>query len=646
MLNLQETKVITKVLYKEWFPQIIFDMHEMGNEGPRLVIPPQFEVTNPLIDPLIHQELRYIGDHILNDLTARNVEGIATNTVFDMWWHGGFRTAPYFHNMVGILSEVASARLATPDTIHQQNNLFASKNIIAPDAILQNTVKPWNGTVWRLEDIVDIENKSAFALLEILARGRKDILENFYQMGRRAIDKGIQDSCQAYIIPLEQHDPSSAKKLLEILMAQGIEIYRPERIDHAIPFRGTLGYYIPTAQPYRSNILCLFEPLKYPETIMSPYDITAWTLPYQMGVNFEKTIKIPERLEPIAEHEIEWPVQNEILPGAAYFALDPRSNDTYRVVQELLDLDVRVSRIFENSASLPSPIGVGWFLVEGTDLGRASLERLLRTNCLDVISLNLVEAGISKICRKTRLVLIENCTGNIDQGWTRYLLDTYKIPYVTMRDCELSPESLINRYDAVILPSVSAHTLLWGEGNEVYSHETENHSAGLGQNGLELLQTFVRAGGTLITFGEAAKSMTALFRLNIKNVIHPFDGFSAPGSLLQISLNQENQLCFGMPENTAVFYNNDPVFVVDDGIVVGKYNAQEPFLSGYIKNKEILKEQAALVSSDYGKGKVILFGFRPQHRGQTYSTFKLVFNSIISSAPEAVEYLKPILTEE
>ncbi|KAA3655432.1 MAG: hypothetical protein DWQ10_17245, partial [Calditrichaeota bacterium] len=643
MLNLQETRVVTEVLYKEWFPQVIFDMHEMGSEGPRLVIPPHFEVTNPLIDPIIHQELRHIGDYILDELTRQNVKGIAGNTVFDMWWHGGFRTAPYFHNMVGILSEVASARLATPDTIPQSNDFFVSKDIIAPDAVLQNTPKPWNGDVWRLADIVDIEQKSAYALLEIMARGRKDVLENFYRMGRRAIEKGMQDSCKAYVIPLDQHDSSSAKKLLEILMAQGIDVYRPERIDSEKPFTGIQGYYIPTAQPYRANILCLFEPLKYPETMMRPYDITAWTLPHQMGVHFEKATQIPEGLEPIVEHEIEWPVKNDLADDALYFALDPRSNDTYRVIQELLDFDINVSRISEKTTTLPDSVGAGWFLVEATNASQTTLARLLKTNCLNVVSINYLGEIKRESFRKSRLVLMETCAGNIDQGWTRYLLDTYKIPYTILRDCELEPESLVSKYDAVILPSVSAHTLLWGESGAQLNN---NHKSGLGNEGLEQLQAFVRSGGTLITFGEAAKSMAALFRLNMKNIIHPFAGFSAPGSLLQISLKPEHPLCFGMPERTAIFYNNDPVFSVQDGDIIGKYDAQEPFISGYIKNSAILKENAAMVTSDYGKGKIILFGFRPQHRGQTFSTFKLIFNSVLSSVVTPHEPSYPLPAEE
>ncbi len=639
MLNLQETRVVTRVLYQEWFPQVIFDMHEMDGAGPRLVIPPQFEIANPLIDPLIHQEIRLIGDYILNELTAQNVTGIATNTVFDMWWHGGFRTAPYFHNMVGVLSEVASARLATPDTLDQARQLFASNDRSAQDGILTNTHKHWRGNIWRLADIVEIENKSAYALLEILARGRKSVLNNFYRMGRNAIDQGLQDSLQGYVIPFVQHDPSSARKLLDILMAQGIEIYQQTVGGDETEIIDNNGFFIPTAQPYRANILCLFEPLVYPESVLRPYDITAWTLPYQMGVQVDKIAKLPQNLERIVENEVQWPVEIQFAMDAPYIALDPRSNDTYRVVQELLDGNIAVQRIYEDSKKLPAGVGAGWFIVEVDGWLRNKINYLMHNYSLSIKSVFALDSIVVKPCRQIKLALLETCAGNIDQGWTRFVLDSFAFPYDNLPGCELGTADLAQNYDAIILPSISARSLMWGERSRPFRRIVHSDkSFGLGQEGLKKLQAFVRAGGTLISFGEAAKSIASLFELNMKNVVRPFNGFSAPGSLLQISLNTDNPLCFGMPAKTAIFYNNDPAFIVQDGEVVGKYEAQESFLSGYIKNGEILEERAAMVCSDYGKGKIILFGFRPQHRGQTYSTFKLVFNAILSATRKSEWY--------
>lgn len=647
MLNLQETRVITRVLYKEWFPQVIFDMHEMAGNGPRLVIPPQFEVANPLIDPLIHQGIRYIGDFITNQLRDQNVTGIANNTVFDMWWHGGFRTAPYFHNMIGVLSEVASARLATPDTVKHLTRLFASNDLSVQDGIANNIHKPWRGSVWRLADIVDIENKSAYALMEVLARGRKSILDNFYAMGRRAIDLGLQDSLSGYIIPFEQHDPSSARKLLDVLMAQGIEVYRQAADAEGNPGNAENGYFIPTAQPYRANILCLFEPLVYPESVMRPYDITAWTLPYQMGVRVDKIENLPDHLERIVENELQWPVTINFAIDAPFLALDSRSNDSYRFVQELLNAGMPVWRITRDFPAMPGGVKPGWFVVEADDWIRDNINSLMHNYSFAVKSMYMVDSIAVQPLRPVKLAILETCAGNIDQGWTKFVLDSFSFPYESLSGCKLKFADLAQNYDALILPSISARSLMWGERTRPYTPlvQTEN-TAGLGVRGLENLQSYVRAGGTLISFGEAAKSIATLFELNMKNVIHPFNGFSAPGSLLQISLKNDRPLCYGMPENTAIFYNNDPAFIVNDGEVLGKYTAHKSFLSGYIRNGEILKERAAMVSSDYGKGKIILFGFRPQHRGQTYSTFKLVFNAILSASRITDDPPQTLPTEE
>jgi hypothetical protein len=114
MMNLKETQAITKFFWQQWYPQIVYDVHQQGTNASRFIIPPFFDPNNPRVSPLILREVGLIGYKMAADLQAKGISGVATNSTYDTWWHGGFRSAPYFHNSIGILSEAASANLMTP----------------------------------------------------------------------------------------------------------------------------------------------------------------------------------------------------------------------------------------------------------------------------------------------------------------------------------------------------------------------------------------------------------------------------------------------------------------------------------------------------------------------------------------------------
>src|SRR6266550_4721886 len=120
MLNLKETKAITKFFWQEWFPEIVYDIHQQGSNGSRFFVPPFYDPPNPHIAPLLLRQVGLIGHKIAADVTAAGFRGVLTNAVYDTWWHGGFRTAPYYHNSIGILTEAASARLMSPSSVTRE----------------------------------------------------------------------------------------------------------------------------------------------------------------------------------------------------------------------------------------------------------------------------------------------------------------------------------------------------------------------------------------------------------------------------------------------------------------------------------------------------------------------------------------------
>src|SRR5689334_24011278 len=319
MLNLRETQLITRLLWQEWFPEIVYDVHQQGSNGSRLFIPPFFDPPNPNISPLLLRQVGLIGHKVAADLEAAGFKGVLTNALYDTWWHGGFRTAPYFHNSIGILSEAASAHLMTPITITTEQLARSStrgmRNAIEATT---NFPDPWPAGEWHPRDIMAMEMISARSILEMASKFRSEYLHNFYELGRKNSEQPAnKGETLAYLIPAGQARDEAVAKLVGTLVDQGVEVFRLDRELHVVlssrslqrinPVTDKLGAYkitgpfsamqeVPAGsyivfltQPQRYNVAALFEPQIYPNRLTGqgeaerPYDVAGWTLPLQMN---------------------------------------------------------------------------------------------------------------------------------------------------------------------------------------------------------------------------------------------------------------------------------------------------------------------------------------------------------------------------
>ena len=270
MLTQVETQLLTRVLYEEWFPEVIYDVHEMSYRGPRFVIPPYFEPMNPNIPPLLQRTLSLIGAQLAFDFTSQGFTGVLSSAVYDTWWHGGFRTVPYRHNMVGILTEAARVEIATP-IFQPHGTLKGYRRGLDKYTLRTNFPEPWPGGWWRLRNIVDYELAAARSILTFAAQHRVTLKRNFYQMGLQAIEKGKQEPPRAFLIPSEQRDRQTAHKMLEILQRGGVEIHlanAPFTADGVAYPAGT--YVVLMSQPFRAHAKDLLEVQRYPERRPSP----------------------------------------------------------------------------------------------------------------------------------------------------------------------------------------------------------------------------------------------------------------------------------------------------------------------------------------------------------------------------------------
>src|SRR5437762_786387 len=227
MLDLKETKTVTRLLWKEWFPEIVYDIHQQGSNGSRFFVPPFYDPPNPHIAPLLLRQVGLIGHKMAADVTAAGFKGILTNALYDTWWHGGFRTAPYYHNSIGILTEAASARIMTPGNVTREQLVRGgTRGMRSALEATTNFPEPWPGGSWRPRDIFQMEMIACHSVLSLAANYREDYLRNFYELGNAGLAKIEEDAPIAYTVPPGQGRDENVAKMIGTLIDQGVEVYR------------------------------------------------------------------------------------------------------------------------------------------------------------------------------------------------------------------------------------------------------------------------------------------------------------------------------------------------------------------------------------------------------------------------------------
>ncbi len=577
MLNLAETQAITKLYWQQWFPQIVYDVHQQGQSGSRFTIPPFFDPPNPRIPPSILREVGLIGYKMAADIQAKNIAGVATNASYDTWWHGGFRSAPYYHNSIGILSEAASAALMSPHTV-TVDELKRNRGARGLASVTENATNfpdPWDGGLWRPADIAELEMTASRALLQMAAKFRPQYLRNFYEISRANLIP-VTDEPVAFIVPAGQPKAGTISRFLEILMTQGMEVHQMTKELFVKHEKGAADFHefplgsflVFVNQPQKNNVLSLFEKQAYPDRRNAngeaevPYDVAGWTLPLQMGV----------------EYETIWQIRD----------LSKERPTLHRVE------NIDQARAVMNLAPQAAPF--------------AKQPNPLKTN--------------------PRIGLYKGFTGSMDEGWTRLVLDTFQIPFSSVSDNDLRTDKL--NVDAIILPADSENTIVNGLSDERYADE---YTGGIGEAGVENLKKFVLNGGKLICFDDSCEMVSRRFKLPIKNVLKGLkrSEFYNPGSVVKLEVDTRHPIAKGMHDTTPAYFSNSSAFAISDDKdtkLIARYPWNDALMSGWMLGEKQLNGKAAIVETAYGKGKIILFAFRPQHRGQSWGTFPFIFHSL------------------
>jgi len=583
------------------------------------------------------------------------------NAIYSSFWEGAMAWSGWWHNQVGLLTEVASARIATPVTqMHVDASHVdpyagqigsapadppAGAQLPAPKDVTPRSdyPRPWLGGTWTLRDIVDYEMISTMGLLESAADTRETLLRRIYEVNRSTVEAGRKgtlgfgdrDPEYAVLIPAAgQQDQNEVIDLVEKLRMGGVEVYRARKSFPANGEEWPAGtYVVPFTQVFARYAKDLLEAQRYPQLAHSvaaldgPYDVSAWSLGMQFGVRTvfaNQPLPANLALDPVTGKE------NFVLAAeraGGMFRFPYSGAQSTAVVNRLLKNGAKVTMLGAHGAEPP--------MVQAQASAQAWSAA---TKGIDVTLKNTTDVTeIGTPMRLPRVGLYQSWTANIDEGWTRWVLEQYDFSYTTLHNSDVQAGKLRSRFDAILLPDQTAKSLI--EGQNLASIAAE-YRGGLNERGWAALRDFVDRGGTLIALGDASNLLIDRMPLPVKELKRtvPLDQHDGPGTILNMQIDTTHPMGWGMAQETFGFYMNSPFFELSEGFshqkvhVVARYPNVGVTASGFLKGEEYMSGRAAVVAVETNPGKVVLFGIRPQHRAQTHATLPLLFNALYWSA--------------
>lgn len=647
MFTQKESRMTVEKIWNRWHPEISYDMHQMGSNAARIFIPPYVDPWDPNVNPILISEMSALGANMAAELIGEGKDGVVIHGIYDGWTPA--RGYTNYHGGLRFLTEMASAKLASPITL-TFDQLGAGIGYDAKQRAW-NFPRPWRGGTWHLRDIMDYEESAAAALLDHAVKYREMWLTNFYRINQQAIGRKDpltgKDKPFAIVFPAAQPDPASAYKLLETLQFADLEVHRaraPFTADGKEYPAGT--HVILMAQPASAFAKTLTEIQHYPDLRQypggppqRPYDVTAYTMPLMMGVDCV---------------HVQQPFQADLELLKAPITAPPgqvaaRATKAYTFVHD--NAGIRATTMLTKAGLkvvwTPEAIVVP---VDGQPnvhdaIAAAAKELPLQVKAIDTT----VPTGLA--VRSPRVGLYKSYVASMDEGWTRWIFEQWGIDYTSLENKDVKAGNLQAKFDVVVLPQEGARQITNGFAAGSMPPE---YVGGLGQEGADALRAFIEAGGTLVALDSASMWAIDTFKLPVKNALQGLAGggeggggggslgpqssaFYAPGSIVRTNVDTASPIAYGSGTESVAWFEQSPAFDVSGNArAIVTYPASgSPLLSGWLLGAEKLNGKAAVVEVPMGKGRVILFGFRPQYRAQTWATFKFLFNSLYYSTVES-----------
>jgi hypothetical protein len=636
MNNMIESQVVTRVTVRELFPMVFYNHHQTAPFPARIWIPPFAEPVSSNMHPLMWRWTNVFGTAMAAYLDARGMEGaIHQGKGFDDWYPGFIDNVNNYRNTISFLTETALYRYATPHFYTVQD--FPKEFQDLRKEVFYSS--PWKGGWWRLGDAVRYMIAASMSVLDTAAKYREEIIYNRYQAGRDVINQFTKEPPFAYIIPQRQRDPQTAAILLEKLQINGLEISQATAPINANGREYPAGSWVVMMnQPFALLAKELLDTQRYPDLRETPggapdlpYDVAGWTLPLQMGVDvhavtmplgadFVSKLRVLEKIAPPA---------GGLEGSGATFVFDHQSNAAFKAVNSVFRAGGAVAIASKEITVNNTRFAPGAFVV--SNISRERMQSLASELALKVQATARVAEATTPI-KAPRVGVYIPWVSSIDAGWTQWLLDQHGFAHAELHNADIQAGHLNERFDVIVIAEMSTTTIM--EGHKIGTIPGE-FVGGVGENGLANLREFARSGGTLITLGNASDFAIEKFNLPVKNVLKGLrnEEFFCSGSILRAEVKEANHpLTFGLPPEPAVFFARNGAFETardfKGAVLIAHIKEGNPLLSGYILKPERLNGKAAALDVNYGRGHIILSGFRPQWRGQTHGMFKFLFNAL------------------
>ena len=661
MLNMIESRTIEHA-WRQWEPQIVYVHHQSGPFPSRIWLPPFSEPVGIDAPYVISREVNMIGMAIAKGLEERGQMGAThMGTAFDAWYPGYIDYAPNFKNIAAFWTETALYQYATPYDYTLQDFPAAMRDL-RPQSLYSS---PWPPGRWRLRDAVEYMETASYSVLEFAAKYKESLLLNRYKAGRDQIARGATKAPFGYIVPQDQRDPVAAVELLRRLAFGGVRVSQlsaPATIDGASYPAGT--WIVPMDQEFAAMAREVLDIQHYPDLRQypggppeRPYDAAGWSLPMQMGVRVSpisapisadvrasmKAVgttpdyrKAPTEYPTVKADPAPFdsvpgigfdahPVAAAIVPPAGHLtgtgraiAVDPEQNNSFRAM----------------NLAWKRGTSVSWsrhrYVIDGLD--RDAANAVVSSLALNAERTDAVGTTVAR----PRIGVYEPWGGNMDAGWTRWVLEQYGFEFVTLRPADFHAP-LSPRVDVIVLPDQARFPTPNAPPRGPLRQPRPEYADTVSAEDLAALEEFVRRGGTIVCINSASTFAIQQFRLPVRNVVAGLrpEEFFLHGSLVEASIDVSHPVMAGMPDRAALFVDNSPVFDLLDGFkgtVLARYaETGSPLLSGYLVGEKYLQGKAAALDVPLGDGHLVLLGFRPQWRGQSFGTFRVLFNAVTNA---------------
>lgn len=686
MASLAESENMNRVMYREWFPQIVYNHHQTGPAGTVMFAPPFRDPPNHNLDPIILTSLDQVGSAMHQRFVVEGKGGttMRSGAGYSTWWNGGLRTTPYFKNMIGLLTETIGH--PTPIEIP----FLPNRQLTHGDLPL-----PVNPGTWHFRQSVDYSQTANRAVLDYASRNREHLLFNIWRMGMNSIERGSRDSwtvlpkwidqvtdevggrgsmedyesylrdpdkrdARGYILPADQRDFPTATRFVNALLKGGVRVHRATDDFNVGGKDYPAGSYVVTAaQAFRPHVIDMFEPQNHPNDFqypggppIAPYDNAGWTLALQMGVEFDRIL---DGFNGPFE-EIAW--MAEPMPGTVTGSPSPvgymvdHVNAAFTAVNRVL---AARGEVYWTDVEFDAPgmsFEPGAFFIPAASADRTQLEAWAAELGIGFHGVNSAPASTMALSN-ARVGLMDRYGGSMPTGWTRYILEDFEFNFEMIFPPDVDAGNLNDRFDVIILPDgafAGGGVGGGGRGGFRFGGPNEDFVASLpdslsrrlgrlsGETSVPALREFIENGGTVIAVAGSTSLGVALglpldnFMVDAQGESLSRDDYFTPGSIHNIAVEQGSPLTHGLGDRVNVLHSHSPVFRIGDGAAnvrrIAWYDTAEPLVSGWAWGQHHLEGGTSMIEADIGAGKLFLFGPKITFRSQPHGTFPLLFNGI------------------